>query len=90
MNRHSEILAKSEHNGSICLYQHLKNVADIAVVVSSHIGLDKQIAYEGAVLHDIGKVSPIFQKTLTSSFRSKPGFVFRHEIASLFFIALVP
>ena len=90
MNRHSEILAKSEHNGSICLYQHLKNVADIAVVVSNHVGLDKQIAYEGAVLHDIGKVSPIFQKTLTSSFKPKPGFVFRHEIASLFFISLVP
>ena len=90
MNHHSEILAKSERNGNISLYQHLKNVADIAIVVSNHIGLDKQIAYEGAILHDIGKVSPVFQKTLISSFKPKPGFVFRHEIASLFFISLVP
>ena len=90
MNQHSEILAKSERNGNVCLYQHLKDVADIAVAVSTHVGLDKQIAYEGAVLHDIGKVSPVFQKTLSSSFKSKPGFVFRHEIASLFFISIVP
>lgn len=90
MNQHSEILAKSERNGKISLCQHLKNVADIAVVVANHEGLDKQIAYEGAVLHDIGKVSPLFQKTLKSSFKSAPGFVFRHEIASLFFISLVP
>lgn len=90
MNHHSEILAKSEYNGNVCLYQHLKNVADIAVAVSTNVGLDKQIAYEGAVLHDIGKASPVFQKTLNSSFKAKPGFVFRHEIASLFFISLVP
>ncbi len=90
MNQHSEILAKSERNGNISLYQHLKNVADIAVVVSNHVGLDKQVAYEGAVLHDIGKASPLFQKTLVSSAKLRPGFVFRHEIASLFFISLVP
>ena len=90
MNQHNEILAKSECNGNISLYQHLKDVADIAVVVSSHIDLDRQIAYKGAIMHDIGKVSPIFQKTLSSSFKAEPGFVFRHEIASLFFISLVP
>lgn len=90
MDRHSEILAKSERNGSICLYQHLRNVADIAVVVADNVGLDRQIAYEGAVLHDIGKASPVFQQTLTSSYKAKPGFVFRHEIASLLFVSLVP
>lgn len=26
MNIHQEILAKSEQNGHVCLYQHLKNV----------------------------------------------------------------
>ncbi len=90
MDRHSEILAKSERNGNICLYQHLRNVADIAVVVADNVGLDRQIAYEGAVLHDIGKASPVFQQTLTSSYKAKPGFVFRHEIASLLFVSLVP
>lgn len=33
MNTHQEILAKSEQNGNISLYQHLKNVADIARVI---------------------------------------------------------
>ena len=90
MNQHTEILAKSEQNGNMSLYQHLKNVADIAVVVSAHIGFDQKIAYAGAALHDIGKCSPLFQKTLNPSFKPRPGFVFRHEIASLFFISLVP
>ena len=89
MNTHQEILAKSERNGHICLFHHLKNVADIAEVVSEHTGLDKQIAIEGALLHDIGKASPLFQKSLAPSYKKKPGFVFRHEIASLFFLSLV-
>lgn len=40
MNTHQEILAKSDKNGHISLYQHLKNVADIARVMAKHIGLD--------------------------------------------------
>lgn len=89
MNNHQEILAKSEQNGHVCLYQHLKNVADIAVVMAVHMGLDKQVAWEGAILHDIGKASSIFQRSLSSFRSAKPGAVFRHEIASLFFLSLV-
>lgn len=87
-NLHSEILAKSEHNGTVTLYQHLKNVADIAIVVAKNTGMDPEIAREGALLHDIGKASPIFQQTLKGK-ESRPGFVFRHEIASLFFLSLI-
>ena len=89
MNIHQEILAKGERNGRVCLFQHLKNVADIADVVAKHVGLDEQIAIEGALLHDIGKVSPLFQKSLAPSYKKKPGFVVRHEIASLFFLSLI-
>lgn len=89
MNIHQEILAKGERNGRICLFQHLKNVADIAAVVANHAGLDEHIAIEGALLHDIGKVSPLFQKSLARSYKKKPGSVFRHEIASLFFLSLI-
>lgn len=87
-NLHSEILAKSELNGSATLYQHLKNVADIAVAVAKHTGMDPVIAREGALLHDIGKASPIFQQTLKGKARL-PGFIFRHEIASLFFLSMI-
>ena len=89
MNAHQEILAKSEQNGNISLYQHLKNVADIARVMAKHIGLDEQVAIEGALLHDIGKASPVFQKKLNATSQEKPGSVFRHEIASLFFLSLI-
>lgn len=89
MNIHQEILAKSEQNGRVCLYQHLKNVADIARVVANHQRLDVEIAVEGALLHDIGKTSPLFQQSLASKDSRRPGTVFRHEIASLFFISLV-
>lgn len=89
MNIHQEILAKSEQNGHTCLYQHLKNVADVARVVANHLCLDEEIAVEGALLHDIGKTSPLFQRSLTSPSIKKPGSVFRHEIASLFFLSLI-
>ena len=86
MNIHRDILAKGQNNGSICLYQHLKDVAEIAEVVSEKIGLDKKTAIEGALLHDIGKTNPIFQKYLQTNNSTA---IFRHEIASLFFISLV-
>lgn len=87
-NHHPEILAKSERNGSVSLYQHLKNVADTAVVLAKHFGFDESIAQEGALLHDIGKASVVFQSIIHGKVQP-PGFVFRHEIASLFFLSLV-
>lgn len=89
MNKHNEILAKSESNGSTSLYQHLKDVADIAVVIAQNEGMDMRTAMLGAMLHDIGKASSVFQKTLSPSFHPAPHFVFRHEIASLFFLSVI-
>lgn len=90
MNEHQEILAKSDDCGRTTLFQHLKDVADIAVIVARNIGLDAVIAREGALLHDIGKTSPVFQRSLASTAGLAPGHNFRHEIASLFFTSLVP
>ena len=84
------ILAKHEDFGGMPLMQHLKNVADAAIVIAKHVGLDPDLAFKGAVLHDIGKVSPLFQKTLKHDYIQQPDFTFRHEIASLFFISLFP
>lgn len=89
MNGFEHILAKSEKHGRMPLMLHLKDVASIAVRIAQNMGLDKALAYKGAILHDIGKVSPVFQKTLFPGFQRPPGFVFRHEIASLFFISLI-
>jgi CRISPR-associated endonuclease/helicase Cas3 len=83
------LLAKSDQHRKISLVQHLHDVAAIAVQIAKSIGLDERIAYKGAILHDIGKASEQFQKTLTKGFVRPPKFVFRHEIASLFFISLI-
>lgn len=84
------ILAKHEDDGAMPLTEHLKNVAETAAVFAQYAGFDTDTAYKGAILHDIGKVSPVFQQTLKHGYVQQPGFVFRHEIASLFFISLLP
>lgn len=89
-NKFDFILAKHEDFGGMPLTQHLKDVADAAVVIAQHVGLDPDLAFKGAVLHDIGKASPLFQKTLKHNYIQQPDFTFRHEIASLFFISLFP
>ncbi len=83
MDSYSHILAKSSKNGGIPLMPHLKDVALLAQSVAKNVGLNVDIAYKGAILHDIGKVSSVFQATLKPEFHRPPGFVFRHEIASL-------
>lgn len=86
MTIHSDILAKKQ-GGEIPLREHLIQVAEVAVKAADYWGLDKQIAKEGAFLHDIGKTSPVFQKMLLGN---RPYHPFRHEIASIFFLELLP
>lgn len=87
-NDFDNILAKHEDGGGMPLVTHLKMVADAATVVARHVGLDEELARKGALLHDIGKVSPLFQQTLKHGYINQPGFVFRHEIASILFLSL--
>ncbi|MCQ2233408.1 MAG: CRISPR-associated helicase Cas3' [Paludibacteraceae bacterium] len=89
-NDFDNILAKHEDSGGMSLVAHLKSVAEAAVVIAHHVGLDEEIARKGAILHDIGKVSPLFQRTLKHGYVNKPGFVFRHEIASIMFLSIFP
>ncbi|PKO99094.1 MAG: CRISPR-associated helicase/endonuclease Cas3 [Bacteroidetes bacterium HGW-Bacteroidetes-8] len=89
MKNLNHILAKGEEHGQVTLVQHLTEVSLLAEKVAQYLGLDTSIARKGAILHDIGKTSSLFQKTLTKSFQRPPGFLFRHELASLFFISLL-
>lgn len=84
-----KILAKHEDSGALPLIVHLENVARIAERIAANYGMDTGVARKGAVLHDIGKVSPLFQQTLRHGYVRMPGFIFRHEIASLFFLSLL-
>ncbi len=83
------ILAKGEENGEVTLIRHLSEVALLAEKVAINLGLDSNIARRGAIIHDIGKASSVFQKTLKKDFQRPPGLLFRHELASLFFISLL-
>jgi CRISPR-associated endonuclease/helicase Cas3 len=89
MKNLDHILAKGEENGRVTLVQHLSEVALLAEKVAQHLGLDTSIARKGAILHDIGKASSLFQETLKKNFQRPPGFLFRHELASLFFISFL-
>jgi len=89
MRRYDYILAKSFENGGTPLSQHLIEVARYSMLVAEQLGLDKKIAFKGALLHDIGKANPLFQQPLEKWYQQRPGFIFRHEFASLFFLSLL-
>ncbi len=68
------------------LYEHLLFVSEVTERFAKHTGLDTETARLGAILHDIGKTSTVFQKRLYEN--KRPDTPFRHEIASCFFISL--
>lgn len=86
MSNYDEILAKSSKNGGTTLVSHLLLVKRYAIEAAQHAGLDPMIAEKGAIMHDIGKVSPLFQRVLHGYRPSPLEMKFRHEIASLFFL----
>lgn len=89
MSKYDHILAKSVENGGTTLASHLQSVADFSVLAARYAGMDLEAARQGALLHDIGKASPLFQKKLEEKYPSPTELPFRHEIASLFFLKLV-
>lgn len=71
------------------LHTHLNHVVMAVEKVAESLGFDRTIARYGAVLHDIGKASPVFQGRLSPEYKRKESDkTFRHELASLFFLSL--
>jgi CRISPR-associated endonuclease/helicase Cas3 len=70
------------------LVTHLEQVALVAEKIAKEFSMDSNIARQGAILHDIGKASPIFQKRLYGKDKSRKAY--RHEIGSIFFLSLFP
>lgn len=88
MNTLNHILAKGKPDYTT-LYDHLCHVKVVAEKIASVKGIDKMLAANGAILHDIGKIHPIFQKRLKPDYSwSENEPPFRHEIASLLFISV--
>lgn len=71
------------------LEDHTNHVILAVVYFAQYLGLDMDIARNGAILHDIGKAHSYFQTKRLKGL-SKREDVFRHEIASLFFISAFP
>lgn len=81
------LFAKSGPEWTI-LKDHLLHVAYAAKGFAKYLGMDEFLAYHGAILHDIGKAHPVFQNRLKKLDGNRK--VFRHEIASLFFLSVFP
>jgi len=71
------------------LEEHLNHVASATSAFARHLKMDEQIAFHGAVMHDLGKAHPVFQKRLIGNSPDKKK-IFRHEVASLFFLSAFP
>lgn len=82
------LFAKSAPEWTL-LSDHLKQVASATEKFANHLGMDIHLAKNGAILHDIGKAHPVFQKRLNNKRRPYDD-IFRHEIASLFFLSAFP
>ncbi len=71
------------------LHTHLQQTVITIEKIAESLGFDKKTARYGAILHDIGKASPIFQERLSPNYKRKESDKpYRHEIASLFFLSL--
>lgn len=70
------------------LEDHLKHVSLAAQKFALYVGKDIETAKNGALLHDLGKGHPYFQKRLRGEDNAKR--LFRHELASLFFLSIFP
>lgn len=70
------------------LKDHLLHVTLATKAFARHLGINDELACKGAILHDIGKAHPRFQKRL----KGKDGNhkVLRHEVVSLFFLSVFP
>lgn len=82
------LLAKSAPEWTT-LKDHTEHVIEAVAVFAKYLDLDINIARNGAILHDIGKAHLYFQ-TKRLKGEGRRGDIFRHEIASLFFLSAFP
>ncbi len=93
-----DILAKSKNYGNISLLEHTQHVVQTIEVFAEKFrcDFDVAIAKKGAIIHDIGKAHPHFQRKIRQinsgsiSENRKWDFTHRHEISSLAFLSCFP
>lgn len=93
-----QILAKSINYGNLSLLAHTQQVAMTIRKFASMFAFvcNEKIAYSGAILHDLGKAHPYFQRKIlrhnegSLNEKQKYSYTHRHEISSLAFLPLFP
>ena len=94
----SDILAKSKDYGGTTLLKHTEHVV-LAIELFTRkyaFDFDPDITRKGAVLHDLGKAHPYFQRKILKingkslSDKRKWEFIHRHELSSLGFLPVFP
>lgn len=99
MTKLENILAKSKAFGGLSLSAHTQYVLEMMKTISSGFAydFDEDLAIKGAILHDMGKIHPYFQKKISdyeprSLFEKRKfkNFIHRHEISSLCFLPAFP
>lgn len=81
------LLAKSSPEKTP-LKDHLLHVSYAAKAFANYLNMDETVAFNGAILHDIGKAHPEFQRRIRGNGRNNK--VFRHEVSSLLFLSVFP
>ncbi len=85
------LFAKSPEQGGLTLLAHTQQVAAVVQLFAKAYGIPVTLALKGALLHDLGKAHPYFQRMLKGEvnqeemLRSIPH---RHELSSLLFLPL--
>lgn len=94
----NEILAKSINYGGLTLLEHTQQVTEAIELFATKysFNFNVNIAKRGAILHDLGKAHPHFQRKIKNincgsiSESREWGFAHRHEISSLAFLPCFP
>lgn len=95
----NNILAKSVLYGGTDLLTHTQHVVMCVQKMANcfRFDFDETIALKGAILHDLGKAHPNFQKRVSGSNKQSlleafesDGYIHRHEISSLAFLPCFP
>ena len=92
------ILAKSANYGGLSLLEHTRQVYSAAKCFARNFdfAFDLDLACKGAILHDLGKAHPYFQRRVqninTNSLEEEreSNYVHRHELSSLSFLPAFP
>ena len=91
-----KILAKSINYGGLTLLEHTKHVVQAIEIFATKYDwdLNKELARKGAIIHDLGKAHPHFQRKIRQANGNSLAdnrvweFIHRHEISSLAFLPI--